>query len=556
MTLPVIVAALSLLLVTSEAAAVPADLASARTATDPLAIRQLLAERDFPALEAWLEHAREMEEREPISEAEEQSFRAFRELTPFLARALYAWGTERPDSSAARVALAEHFVGEAWNARGKGLARDTTPGGREKMRVYALRAIGAAREAAQIDSRWANAWRVWIEAARLAGDPEAARSALDEALAAAPAHYGVRREYSRGLAPRWGGSLEALDAFANESQAHVAANSRLRTLLGVSHHETAWKLGAEGRYEEALAEQDVALEFGDEGWFHYKRSLWLHHLGRNEEALAAVERALSLDPWKPDFLVERARLITGFGRVEEALEVLDLAMKIEPRNRSYPSLRQELVWWQAGRDFQEQCEEHPVAARIYWTGIFLEQHAASSAFVALCLWALWRTRSRWPRAGVDRDATAAPLTFGASEAGWLLLRAYVWVALVYHVTDVAYDQILGALEQPERVVEAAVMLVGFIGTLGFAHRWRVVSADLWKVWVWVMPCTTLFVQFHVDQFALADWPLWSFWHVVRLPAYVCLFLYGYRSEDLWTGSPLDASRGGRVDPRSLDSRAC
>ena len=56
----------------------------------------------------------------------------------------------------------------------------------------------------------------------------------------------------------------------------------------------------------------------------------LKFLGRNEEALAAFQRALAITPDDPDLLYETAKTLQGLDRQAEAITMLGRAIEIDP----------------------------------------------------------------------------------------------------------------------------------------------------------------------------------------------------------------------------------
>ena len=65
----------------------------------------------------------------------------------------------------------------------------------------------------------------------------AIHEAIEAALRQDPNTSLVRETYMFKLTPRWGGSYDAMDAFAQEAQAHASANPQLVDLLGNSSGE-------------------------------------------------------------------------------------------------------------------------------------------------------------------------------------------------------------------------------------------------------------------------------------------------------------------------------
>ena len=94
------------------------------------------------------------------------------------------------------------------------------------------------------------------------------------------------------MSPRWGGSYDAMDKFANESQARVGQNPMLKYLLGFPALEQAKDLQLEEKWEETIALLNHALEVGgDYPEFYVIRGKSLYQLKKYDEAMADFEAA-------------------------------------------------------------------------------------------------------------------------------------------------------------------------------------------------------------------------------------------------------------------------
>lgn len=516
----------------------------ARLAGDPAAVRAALERREFDVLERELLAARERRRAVHGSPDLERLVDAFRKLAPPEARALYAWSHEDPRSAAARVALASHYLGEAWRARGTRFARDTSSESLARMRDFCVRAAGAADEALTLAPDWIDAYRLRMEAARLAGDEAGERSAFAAALAIAPDDYAVRREHARGLTPRWGGDYEALDAFAAESQAFAKQNPRLVLLLGMSDADRGEILSGNEHYEQAVAALDRALLHGEEPGALADRGWTLYRLKRYDEAYADVTRALALEPGNPRHHVRLAALLTERRQFEDALGAYDEASRLDPFEPYYRNARAELQTWMTARKRHEELEaKAPLLYAAYRASWHLLRHAGVVAAAAVCLWLGWRAWMR--RRGVSRREGAKR---GPSGAGWLLLQSYAWLILAYHASLYTWAAVQGTSAEAEDYADVAVTGVALVGVLAFAHGWRVVHQDLWRAMALAFPAWNLAYQLYLEGGSLALVGTWLPIHVMLLPSYASLFLYAYRSEGVWARSSYDPGR--MVAPRS------
>jgi tetratricopeptide (TPR) repeat protein len=91
------------------------------------------------------------------------------------------------------------------------------------------------------------------------------------------------------------------------------------------------RLGNLGRHEEALAAFDQAVALDPSyARAHYNRGHALHNLGRHEEALAAADRAIALDPNLAAAHNNRGIALGNLGRHEEALTAYGRAIALDP----------------------------------------------------------------------------------------------------------------------------------------------------------------------------------------------------------------------------------
>lgn len=142
----------------------------------------------------------------------------------------------------------------------------------------------------------------------------APRDAFDRAAAVCPACSGPRIQYLLGLRPAWGGSREAMNAFAEESQVFVRENPRLRALLGyVDWLDCDRALDAE-KLADARSACDRALSTYPAVPFFRTQALAAYYADEIEKAVNGFSAILTQDPYDVDALVGRAR---AYGKLEE-----------------------------------------------------------------------------------------------------------------------------------------------------------------------------------------------------------------------------------------------
>ncbi|MBI4639577.1 MAG: tetratricopeptide repeat protein [Candidatus Tectomicrobia bacterium] len=93
-------------------------------------------------------------------------------------------------------------------------------------------------------------------------------------------------------------------------------------------------LGNLGRYDEALASFDKAIEFdpnNERVW--YNRGVALGNAGHYNEALLSFDKATELDPENAPAWVNQGAALVRIGRHNEALVSFNKAIKLDPKNR-------------------------------------------------------------------------------------------------------------------------------------------------------------------------------------------------------------------------------
>lgn len=239
---------------------------------------------------------------------------AFFQSNPTIEPALLAWVAARPESPHPMVAMAYYRLGRAVDARGGGLAGST---GEERffhMREQARRGQRAAVEALQRGPDHFGAHFAALSLMRYGAaeqEPEWARATLQTALQTFPASYYLRNELMSMMSPMWGGSLDIMQALAEDTKQHFNTNPRLRPLAGAvaraersaAHEDTAM----------AMALLDQAAFFGED---YFQALAWADQYltqSRWVDALRAAQRASKHMPQGRTMLEVRAKLLQRIG---------------------------------------------------------------------------------------------------------------------------------------------------------------------------------------------------------------------------------------------------
>lgn len=130
---------------------------------------------------------------------------------------LKKWQAARPESAAARIALAKLYAYYADFARGTGYADSVS--GRQWQQYHTRTALAkeALLEAARLQQRDPHWYNVMQDVAHNEGwDKTNARELLDQAIAFEPDYFHFYRAYATYLLPQWYGDPGELQAFAEE----------------------------------------------------------------------------------------------------------------------------------------------------------------------------------------------------------------------------------------------------------------------------------------------------------------------------------------------------
>lgn len=295
---------------------------------DRPALRSLLHHRRFAELTKYIEELQTEFEADPRKEYwPVDAGLAFESSEPELAAALDAWVAATPTSFAPWFARGNHWSAVGWVRRGAKYANETDPGD--------LRAMSEAFDKAERDLEKAVVMRPKLVAALrqmlrsdnangVAGDRPLQRS-----LAACPDCFLTRASHMFRLMPRWGGSHEAMLAFARSSP--VAKNPRLRLLAGYVDFDRAVIASSDKKHADALEAIDRACALGDHWEFLTERSRIRRHLDKDVPlALADVNRADALRPSYPKVLFERAQVERKLGHWEGAGRDLFAGLRLDP----------------------------------------------------------------------------------------------------------------------------------------------------------------------------------------------------------------------------------
>jgi tetratricopeptide (TPR) repeat protein len=256
---------------------------------------------------------------------------AFGSAEPSLQPKLDAWVAASPASFASYLARGAYWSAVGWARRGAKFATETPTDDFTAMRDAFERATADLAKALSLRPKLvaARSFRVRILSSS-SGQSQAMRDEVDRATAACPGCYRIRLIYLADTTPRWGGSYDAMRAYARTCD--PALNVRCKLLPGLVDDDLGDLGWTQHRLDEAEQDLDRAVALGDCSTFLVERSEIRDARREYAGALEDADRALPL--WHgAQVVLARAWALDGLGRREEAGRTLLEGLRVDPTNR-------------------------------------------------------------------------------------------------------------------------------------------------------------------------------------------------------------------------------
>ena len=146
------------------------------------------------------------------------------------------WLELSPDSAYALVARATVLKKHGWQARGSAWAKDTTPEQFAGMEAAFAEALPLYQRALDIDPGLTDAYIGLVDIFKTQGGGNEV-VVVEQASRVAPGCAEVALDFMRALEPRWGGSYEAMLAYASVLEPQVAASPLIANQLSAPYVE-------------------------------------------------------------------------------------------------------------------------------------------------------------------------------------------------------------------------------------------------------------------------------------------------------------------------------
>ncbi len=308
---------------------------------DGVALRSLLIHRKFDDLTLAVEQLQWGMEADPRNEQwMTDGMAALGNGEPDSTELLDDWVKASPGSFAPYIARGTHWVTVGHLRRGTKFAGETAEAELAGMREAFARAMPDLQRAWSLQPKAITVARPLIHVANSLGDPEARERALARATEQCPTCVDILAVYLHSLAPRWGGSYEKMDAFA---EAQTRTRPELGFLRGFSDYDRARDLPVQSKDAQIQELLTRALSAGDYWEFRLARAAQLRRAGALDAALAEVNQAVALRPARASVYFERARILRASEKWGPAGEDLLHALRMDTMDSGGRDLQPQVV---------------------------------------------------------------------------------------------------------------------------------------------------------------------------------------------------------------------
>lgn len=399
-------------------------------------VLNLLQQEKFAELDALLESLQRDFEKDFLKETVlEEAFSAFSAYDAAMENRIHKWVQQFPQSYSALLARASYFESRAWASRGTRWAKETSSTQFEHMELNLNRAGQDVTSALKLKGELIVGFDLLISIEMVAPNSGNDRSLVDRALANWPNSFLIRKAYLHFLTPRWGGSYNEMQAFADEAQTYAHANPRLKFLHGFIYVDQGDMLSHDKHFEQAIQAHTRALSYGDYWLFRFERAETYWRMDRYAEALEDVSRAIALYPQDAENYVLRSKILFAMERFAEGVTDLLAACEIWP----YENVVQEWVRGAAihlvynGHQLYKQNAYSPALERFnlaeacdpshseiyYWRGVLLARQGNLSQ----------------AQKDLERAVQLTPRHFESYRSlDWVLAKQGKWDAVVEYWT--------------------------------------------------------------------------------------------------------------------------
>lgn len=219
---------------------------------------------ELATLDAWLQAAVEKHFSDAqFSEEIHRFFELFQDANPQTDRITSRWLELAPRSAFALLARGSYLADSAWNARGGKWARETPRESMRAMSRLAGEAVPLIRQAAKAEPRLMPAYVAAMDVAIMDSRPDLEEWAFKAGARLDPGCTELVRFRMRSLEPRWGGTYEAMLAYANQLPALYARRPQIAMYQAAPFGDRGSMLVSADNYTQETAEVlEIAVRTG------------------------------------------------------------------------------------------------------------------------------------------------------------------------------------------------------------------------------------------------------------------------------------------------------
>ncbi len=290
----------------------------------------LLERREYAQLESTMDSLERAYKKDFLKELDaERAYTVFGRANPSHEEFYNGWVSENPSSPYAYLARAEYFEAMGWKKRGGKFADETSEEQFEGMREYFKKSLLDINEAIKLNPRILHSYILLIQIAKTMSLD--ANRIVEEALLINPYSLRIRQAYLMNLLPRWGGSIEAMEAFIAKARPYYDENPNLRVLDG----RVLAEQGDQARIydkddDKALEYYDQALKYGDYLLVLKLKGYILTRKKKYCEALDTYKRALQINPFDVELLTGCCRSAYRLGDKKKAFNYAKEVLAVDP----------------------------------------------------------------------------------------------------------------------------------------------------------------------------------------------------------------------------------
>jgi tetratricopeptide (TPR) repeat protein len=234
------------------------------------------------------------------------TFRVFYVIEPALRVDYDAWVAKFPNSYVAHVARGIYYERIGEKRRGDKFISDTTDAQLQGMDDAFANAVQDLRISEALDKRPLLTYLNEMFIAMFDGDEPEIRAGLERSLKVDPQNVIVRLAYMGSLRPRWGGSVERMTAFLEESRSDGLSTTKLQLLEAVIISDRGDDYRNAGDYPAAEREYRKAVALGSDDCLKCLANVLLRQ-NKPEAAIPFLTRVVNKDPWDDENLALRGQ---------------------------------------------------------------------------------------------------------------------------------------------------------------------------------------------------------------------------------------------------------